>query len=208
MNPQYHGIWLLLYDWQTLIAGFLAIVAAVGTIWATVHSANREIEATNRQISTAQKQIDIALRLERRRVAYASHAFPTALKSAVGAVIDNVAECRKAIPSPPSHDSLALYRARQRLPCPLFQDLRPACIRLGSDLTDMFLCLDQGSIAFAVARVPAPSTMGGGYRSGAATGFYEDLTRIEKLARSLRDGAEERPEKCTAKIHGLEAELE
>ena len=30
MNPEYHGIWLLLYNWQTLITGFLAVVSCGG----------------------------------------------------------------------------------------------------------------------------------------------------------------------------------
>jgi hypothetical protein len=34
-----------LYDWQTLIAGVLAVLAAAGTILATIKSANPEIKA-------------------------------------------------------------------------------------------------------------------------------------------------------------------
>jgi hypothetical protein len=44
MNSEYHGIWLFLYNWQTLFTGVLAVFAAVGTVWTTIHSANREIE--------------------------------------------------------------------------------------------------------------------------------------------------------------------
>jgi hypothetical protein len=71
----------------------------------------------------------------------------------------------------------------------------------------MFLRLDQDIIAFAAAWVPAISTMGGKYRSGAATGFYEDLVLIEKQARSLQGEAHRRLEKCTTEMHSLEAEL-
>jgi hypothetical protein len=211
----------LLTDWGGLIGGCSALIAGaalyvIGRIQvnATREAADKEIAATREAISAAQeqtkvaqKQIAVTLRLDRQRVAYESHAFLSALKSAGGAVINNVVECRKMIPNPPSQDSLALYQARQRLPCPLFQDLRPACIRLGSDLTDTFLCLDQDIIAFAAAWVPAPSTMGGGYRSGAATRFHEDLTRIEEQARLLQDGAEKRLEECTAEIRSMETEL-
>ena len=31
------------YDWQTLVAGVLAVLAAGATIWSTIRSANREI---------------------------------------------------------------------------------------------------------------------------------------------------------------------
>ena len=44
-----------LYDWQTLIAGILAVFAAVGTIWTTVRSAGREIAASQAQTAAAQK---------------------------------------------------------------------------------------------------------------------------------------------------------
>ena len=99
MNPEYHGIWLLLYNWQTLITGFLAVVAAVGTIWATIHSANCEIEAANKQISTARRQIDTTLRLDRQRTAYETHAFLIALGSAASVVMDNVQVTRHMVPS-------------------------------------------------------------------------------------------------------------
>jgi hypothetical protein len=42
-----------LYDWQTLIAGVLAVLAAWGTIRATVESANREIKASQEQTAVA-----------------------------------------------------------------------------------------------------------------------------------------------------------
>ena len=41
-----------LYDWQTFIAGVFAVGAAVGTILATVWSANREIKASQEQTTT------------------------------------------------------------------------------------------------------------------------------------------------------------
>ena len=72
MPSEWHPAWLVLQMlgyWQTLIAGLLAVGAAVFTIRATVRSADREIEAANRQIRTAQRQIDITLTLDRRRTA-------------------------------------------------------------------------------------------------------------------------------------------
>jgi hypothetical protein len=56
-----------LYDWQTLIAGVLAVVAAAGTIWATIKSANREIAASQAQTDVAQKQIETTIRLAQTR---------------------------------------------------------------------------------------------------------------------------------------------
>jgi hypothetical protein len=51
-----------LYDWQTLVAGALAVLAAVGTIWATIKSADREIAASQAQTALAQKQIEVGQR--------------------------------------------------------------------------------------------------------------------------------------------------
>ena len=57
------------YDWQTLIAGVLAVLAAWRTIRATVESANREVAASQAQTAVAQKQIETTVRLEQERVA-------------------------------------------------------------------------------------------------------------------------------------------
>jgi hypothetical protein len=52
--PWHFTTWLDLLDhWQTLAAGILAILAAVGTIWATIKSAGREIEASQAQTAVA-----------------------------------------------------------------------------------------------------------------------------------------------------------
>jgi hypothetical protein len=58
-----------LYNWQTLIAGVLAVLAAWRTIRATVESANREVAASQAQTAVAQKQIETTVRLEQERVA-------------------------------------------------------------------------------------------------------------------------------------------
>ena len=34
---------MFLYDWQTLIAGVLALLAGFGTVWVTRHIASRQI---------------------------------------------------------------------------------------------------------------------------------------------------------------------
>ena len=68
-----------LYDWQTVITGVLALVAAFGAIWVTRHIANKQITAsreeadkviaaTRAQTAVAQKQIDTTVHLERERV--------------------------------------------------------------------------------------------------------------------------------------------
>ena len=53
---------MFLYDWQTLIAGVLALLAGFGTIWVTRHIANKQIAETRKQTETT-------VRLERERLA-------------------------------------------------------------------------------------------------------------------------------------------
>jgi hypothetical protein len=44
-----------LYDWQTLIAGVLAVLAALGTIWATIKSAEKLPQPASRPPSRRSK---------------------------------------------------------------------------------------------------------------------------------------------------------
>jgi hypothetical protein len=53
---------MFLYDWQTLIAGVLALLAGFGTVWMTRHIANKQIAETRKQTETT-------VRLERERLA-------------------------------------------------------------------------------------------------------------------------------------------
>ena len=77
-----------LYDWQTLIAGALAVLAAGGgTIWATIKSASREIAASQPQTGVAQKQIETTVRLERRRAAREGFAFHAMVSAAMERVL-------------------------------------------------------------------------------------------------------------------------
>jgi hypothetical protein len=61
-----------LYDWQTLIAGGFALVAAFGTVVATIIIANRQITASReeakRVIAVTREQTETTVRLERERV--------------------------------------------------------------------------------------------------------------------------------------------
>jgi hypothetical protein len=79
-TPWHFTTWPDAFDhWQTIIAGVLALAAAVGTIVMTSRIANsqivasreeadRVIAATRDQTAVAQKQIDTTVRLERERL--------------------------------------------------------------------------------------------------------------------------------------------
>jgi len=53
----------------------LALAAGVGTVWATIKSANREIAAAQEQTKAAQRQTAVTREIERRRIAREGHAF-------------------------------------------------------------------------------------------------------------------------------------
>jgi hypothetical protein len=63
---EYASITKLLYDWQTLIAGGMALAAGVGTGWITRSAARQQVAAANRQ-TEAVKQQNTELKTEARR---------------------------------------------------------------------------------------------------------------------------------------------
>jgi hypothetical protein len=208
MPSEWHPAWLVLQMlgyWQTLIAGLLAVGAAVFTIRATVRSADREIEAANRQIRTAQRQIDITLTLDRRRTADETHAFLVAVESAAGTVVANVCAARPMVPQSASQAATPVaYQARQRVISPIFTDLRPACVRLGGDLTPLFVRLGQAICAFAadwVLGIPGAYQLAD--RCGATIGFHDGLNAIEGDAVSLGQEAHQRLTLCEDEIRAL-----
>ena len=95
-QPWHFTTWLDLVDhWQTLIAGVLAILAAVGTIWATIRSADREIAASQEQTGIAREQIATTLRLEQSRSARESYAFYATIWAAMERVLLEASEAEK-----------------------------------------------------------------------------------------------------------------
>ena len=128
-----------LYYYQTLVAGILAVLAAGGTIWATIQSANREIAASQGQTKVAQEQIATTLRSERQRVARELYAFRAMVEAAMGRVIAEAKEAREIFSNAPRFDqdlygrefdraagvsrtSLEALHAREHLPRTHFQN--------------------------------------------------------------------------------------
>lgn len=75
------------YDWQTVIAGVLALVAAAGTIWVTRSMARKQIAASGEDarkvIAATREQTETTVRLERMRDAGRSVAAASEFQSAV-----------------------------------------------------------------------------------------------------------------------------
>jgi hypothetical protein len=183
------------YDWQTLIAGFLAVFAAVGTIYATIRSAGREIAATQAQTAIAQRQIDTTLRLEQERVASEAHAFRAMLEAATVRVVAEAASARKAYPDilkQKESSSIAAFAVRNCITKGGFAELRAACVRQGSPLTFEFFDLEREIDNFASRWEDDKSTDGVPIRKGQHAGLSEQLGLIEKMATVLHRKAAEK----------------
>jgi endonuclease/exonuclease/phosphatase (EEP) superfamily protein YafD len=106
------------YNWQTLIAGLLAVLAAWRTIRATTKSADREVAASQAQTAVAQKQIATTLRLDRQRVAREVYAFQATIWAAMEHVLLEASEAESIFP------------ARRGFSKGAFPELRAACCQM------------------------------------------------------------------------------
>jgi hypothetical protein len=101
--PWHFTTWLDLLDhWQTGIAGVLALVAAFGTVAATMIIARRQIAASreeaDRVIAATREQTETTVHLERQRVLSEASAFHAMLEAAMARVLAEAAWARKAYP--------------------------------------------------------------------------------------------------------------
>lgn len=197
--PDYAGVLKVLYDWQTLITGILALIAALATIRVTIKAANREISAAQEQTRVAQEQIAVTLRVERRRIARESYAFFAMLEAAMGAVVEDIEEAGKIFAAEPQRlgESTLAYEARQRVKKTAFADLRSACLRLGGRLTTPFLRLDKAIDDFTAEWITVPSA-GDPIRKGTNAGLVIQLHTLKLQADSLREEADSGMKRCTA----------
>jgi hypothetical protein len=105
------------HDWQTLVAGLLALLAGGLTVWGTLRAAKRQVkaandaadreikaasDAANRQITAAQEQTAAAQHqtavmreIERRRISREGYAFFAMLEAAMASLIEDVQAARK-----------------------------------------------------------------------------------------------------------------
>lgn len=182
-----------LYDWQTLVAGFLAVLAAWRTIRATVKSADREVAASQAQTAVAQTQIETTIRLERDRVADEARAFRTMLEAAMMRVLSEIVWAKKNYASTfvadgtESHEALIV---RQCITKGAFAELRGVCVRRGGPLTSEFLDLEREIDSCASqyeAKINGGSVV---FRWGKIAGLVGQLAVIEAKATELRDKAE------------------
>jgi hypothetical protein len=153
-----------LYDWQTVIAGVLALVAAWLTIRATKRSAEREIEASHAQTAVAQKQIETTVSLERERVSSEVDALRKSLAVEIRQYIDILITTREILRRRSGPEKRMLAR-----------DLRSV-------------------VAFHSATVyPASADRIGllGLLAVSVTSFYSTIERLNFTVRFLTDDPEE-----------------
>jgi hypothetical protein len=176
------------YDWQTLIAGLLALLAGGGTVVGT-------LIASNHQVGTARRQTQDMRDMERRRIASEGYAFHAMLEAAMGLVIKDVEAARKIRTGGTTHSAEA-YEARHRIRRTGFSELRAGCLRFGGTLTHPFLSLDEAIDDLAAPFIPNPGTYAGTQYLGANAGLGEQLGTIEQQAKTLRFEAEVGMKRC------------
>ncbi len=146
-----------IYDWQTLIAGLLALLAGGVTVWGTLRAANRQVKTANdaadrqiraataaadravaaakEQTEAARNQTEVMRDMERKRISLEGYAFHAMLEAAMAAVVKDVAAARKLPgPNPRGHGdpySIHAYAVRQRVKRAGFTELRLAFVRFG-----------------------------------------------------------------------------
>jgi hypothetical protein len=185
-----------LYDWQTLVAGFLAVLAALGTIRATIRAADREIAAGKEQTAVAQKQIETTVGLARTRAEDEASAFRAVLEAAMRGVLAEVAWAKTTYPNTLTQDvgsSVDALVVRNCITKGAFAELRGACVRQGSPLTGEFLDLECEIDNFALQWVDTIVNAGVPIREGKHAGLGDQINVIERKAAALRVKAAQDP---------------
>jgi hypothetical protein len=177
-------MWAAVYEWfdhwQTLIAGLLALLAGVGTVWGTLIAANRQVKAAQRQTEAMRDQ-------ERLRITWEGYAFHAMLEAAMSAVIEDVAAARK-LPTPPTREahSPQAYEMRQRVKRAGFAGLRGAFLRFAGPLTEFFRLdkeIDDYSSQWILRW--SSTNAGANQKLGLNSGLLEQLGSIEQQAIAL-----------------------
>jgi hypothetical protein len=153
-----------LFDWQTFIAGVLALVAAFGTVWVTRSIAKRQIDAsredahtviaaTREQTRATFKQTETTVDLQQMRDASEALAFHAMLDAAMDRILSEQAGAKETYPQYVGQAPGAspdAYAVRQCITKGAFAELRAACVRRGGDLTGAFLDLEREIDSFAM----------------------------------------------------------
>jgi hypothetical protein len=181
----YTNFWDWLDHWQTLIAGGLALLAAVIAVCVTW-----------RQIVATREQTALTEHLDKDRRAREASAFHAMLKAAMTRVIDEVEWARKNYPdvlTKKAGSSPEGLTVRRCITKGAFAELRAVCVRQGGPLTAEFLDLESEIDNFALQWEYFPAkTEGALIPLGKHADMREQLERIKTMAAALHDKAAER----------------
>jgi hypothetical protein len=187
---RYTTFWDWLDHWQTLIAGGFALLAGVGTVVATIIIANRQIAASReeakRVIAATCEQTATTVNLEQTRKESEARAFRAMFEAAMVRVLADAKDAKEAFRGPGPHLYEDAYAARKRFSKLGFNELRAACVRQGTRLTEKFLELENEIDKFA-SQTRETST--GPW--GEPNGLVGQLADIENKAKQLREEAVE-----------------
>jgi hypothetical protein len=201
---QHYGVARFLYDWQTVIAGLLALGAAAWTIRATRSTAKEQIDASradaDRVIAAARaqteatfKQTETTVDLQRMRDASEALAFHTMLEAAMTRILAEADWARKAHPGTlkqTADSSVSALAVRECITKGAFAELRATCVRRGGSLTGEFLDLEREIDSFASQWELGMSPLfRQPIRRGKHAGLDEQLALIEAKAAALRQKA-------------------
>jgi hypothetical protein len=183
-----------LYDWQTVIAGVLALAAGILTVVATMIIAHRQIKASREVITATRDQTETTIRLERERIASEAKAFHAMLAAAMTRVLDEAAWARQMHPNVLTQKegrSVDAFVVRvNSITKGAFAELRAACVRQGGSLTGEFLDLEREIDNFASQRGNYPTIDGSASTThGNHAGLGDQLASIETKATALREKA-------------------
>ena len=209
----YTTFWDWLDHWQTLIAGFLAfvagvgtVVAAIGAIWVTRSTARKQIDASREdadsmiaaardQTEVTAKQTETIVRLERRRAAREGYAFHATIWAAMERVLLEASEAKSIFLSANTSErattSNEAFEARRHFSKGAFSELRAACVRYGGRTTRDLLELERDIDIFAsqLQEVSARALGMLELQQGLHAGFLDQLGKIEAKATYLHDKA-------------------
>ncbi|GEM_PF-6947054 len=184
-----HGLYKVLEDQGSLIAGGLAIIAAVMTVKATQASADREVAA-------AQHQIKTTLILEKRRLAREGHAVNVLVHQAACIVLQDLDDANDHMTRYRRPQTESAWYARHAFSRSGFDEVPTLYTYLHGEVVSLFLNLKR-----ATDRFESRSYIhGNGDRIGEIHSLRSELAIIQDIAIRLRDLSQSHIKLCLEEL--------
>jgi len=191
MASQNTGFWLLLYDWQTLIAGFLALIAGCLAAWTAFTAGQTQVAAAKEQTRAVERQNVLLTRENQRRLARDVLISARLLLGVLTGIEEDTAALSEALEQqnffgPNATISLSDHRSIRKPPLSVVWDKLGLC---KAETVRMYLSLDAELERFAASVV---------------LNVHEtknDLQKLKLITRFLRDELEREASECEAVLH-------